>query len=102
MTGSATFVQFPKFTDKGYTFRKDGRYLVLAERHKSKDTLGVYDALESYKLVRVSFLQPAKYLSLIRLFILKSSMYPCLRPRYPLYHFPQLAVIWPSGRVLWR
>ncbi|KAF8516348.1 hypothetical protein JB92DRAFT_2260160 [Gautieria morchelliformis] len=30
----------------------DGRYFVLAERHKSKDTLGVYDALDSYKLAR--------------------------------------------------
>jgi WD repeat-containing protein WRAP73 len=33
----------------------DGRYFVLAERHKSKDTLGVYDALDAYKLARVSF-----------------------------------------------
>lgn len=38
----------------GYAFRADGRYFFLAERHKSKDTLGVYDAAESYKLMRVS------------------------------------------------
>ncbi|KAH9486623.1 WD repeat-containing protein WRAP73 [Psilocybe cubensis] len=38
--------------DKGYAFRSDGRYFVLAERHKSKDTLGVYDAMQSYKLIR--------------------------------------------------
>ena len=37
----------------GYTFRRDGRYFLLAERHKSKDTLGVYDTADSYKLVRV-------------------------------------------------
>lgn len=37
----------------GYAFRKDGRYFVLAEKHKSKDTLGIYDATENYKLVRV-------------------------------------------------
>jgi hypothetical protein len=37
----------------GYAFRSDGRYFVLAERHKSKDTLGVYDATEGYKLARV-------------------------------------------------
>lgn len=37
----------------GYTFRADGRYFILAERHKSKDTLGLYDTSESYKLSRV-------------------------------------------------
>jgi hypothetical protein len=37
----------------GYTFRADGRYFILAERHKSKDTLGLYNAAESYRLVRV-------------------------------------------------
>jgi hypothetical protein len=42
------------FTVAGYTFRADGRYFVLAERHKSRDTLGLYDAAESYKLARVS------------------------------------------------
>lgn len=29
---------------------------ILAERHKSKDTIGVYDAGDSYKLVRVRHL----------------------------------------------
>ena len=38
----------------GYAFRSDGRYFVLAERHKSKDTLGVYDTSDNYRLVRVS------------------------------------------------
>ena len=28
---------------------------MLAERHKSKDTLGVYDAHEAYRLVRVRY-----------------------------------------------
>lgn len=42
----------------GYTFRRDGRYFVLAERHKSKDTIGVYDAAEEYKLARVRFSRP--------------------------------------------
>lgn len=37
----------------GYAFRADGRYFVLAERHKSKDTLGLYDTAELFKLVRV-------------------------------------------------
>ncbi|KIJ45121.1 hypothetical protein M422DRAFT_207343 [Sphaerobolus stellatus SS14] len=50
--GSAIYMQFPKFTDRGYAFRKDGRYFILAERHKSKDTLSVYDAADSYKLAR--------------------------------------------------
>ncbi|KAF9270125.1 YVTN repeat-like/Quino protein amine dehydrogenase [Marasmius fiardii PR-910] len=52
VTGTSTYIQFPIHPDKGYTFRSDGRYFVLAERHKSKDTLGVYDAFDSFKLVR--------------------------------------------------
>ncbi|PPQ81698.1 hypothetical protein CVT26_007771 [Gymnopilus dilepis] len=51
-TGVATYIQFPIHPDRGYAFRSDGRYFVLAERHKSKDTLGVYDATQAYKLVR--------------------------------------------------
>ncbi|KII93811.1 hypothetical protein PLICRDRAFT_49829 [Plicaturopsis crispa FD-325 SS-3] len=52
VTGIATYIQFPVYTDRGYTFRADGRYFVLAERHKSKDTLGLYDTADSYRLVR--------------------------------------------------
>ncbi|KAF9480086.1 WD repeat-containing protein 8 [Pholiota conissans] len=51
-TGTATYIQYPIHPDKGYAFRSDGRYFVLAERHKSKDTIGVYDATEGYKLAR--------------------------------------------------
>ncbi|KAK2465350.1 hypothetical protein APHAL10511_002704 [Amanita phalloides] len=52
VTGKATYMQFPVHPDRAYAFRSDGRYFVLAERHKSKDTLGVYDTSASYKLVR--------------------------------------------------
>ncbi|KAL1942337.1 hypothetical protein VTO73DRAFT_6401 [Trametes versicolor] len=52
VTGAATYIQYPIHPDRGYAFRKDARYFVLAERHKSKDTLGVYDAQEAYRLVR--------------------------------------------------
>ncbi|KAG8219715.1 hypothetical protein J3R82DRAFT_683 [Butyriboletus roseoflavus] len=51
-TGSATYIQFPIHPDKGYAFRADARYFVLAERHRSKDTLGIYDVSDSFKLVR--------------------------------------------------
>lgn len=69
VTGAATYIQFPIHPDRGacsklyisfpdssavgYAFRGDARYFVLAERHKSKDTLGIYDASNSYRLVRV-------------------------------------------------
>ena len=71
VTGAATYIQYPIHPDRGksplqcgilvkliekatgYAFRQDARYFVLAERHKSKDTLGVYDAHEAYRLVRV-------------------------------------------------
>jgi hypothetical protein len=75
LTGAATHIQFPKHPDKGmflvrnrdknmkllitsfkkkgYAYRPDGRYFVVAERHKSKDMVGVYDTEDSYKQVRV-------------------------------------------------
>ena len=69
-TGSATYIQFPIHPDKGeqitctefrlpnesqgYCYRADGRYFILAERHKSKDTIGVYDASGAYEVVKVS------------------------------------------------
>jgi len=52
VTSNATYIQFPIHPDKGYAFRSDSRYFVLAERHRSKDAIGVYDATDCYKLVR--------------------------------------------------
>ncbi|OBZ73284.1 WD repeat-containing protein WRAP73 [Grifola frondosa] len=52
VSGTATYIQYPVHPDRGYAFRRDARYFVLAERHKSKDTLGVYDAHASFRLVR--------------------------------------------------
>ncbi|KAG0696051.1 WD repeat-containing protein 8 [Suillus ampliporus] len=52
LTGNATYIQFPIHPDRGYAFRSDSRYFVLAERHKSKDTMGVYDTTDFYRLVR--------------------------------------------------
>lgn len=37
----------------GWGFHPDKRYLVLAERHEHRDCLGIYDALDDWKLVRV-------------------------------------------------
>ncbi|KAF9056497.1 WD repeat-containing protein 8 [Panaeolus papilionaceus] len=51
-SGTPTYIQFPIHTDKGYAFRSDGHYFIVAERHKSRDTLGVYDASDAYRLVR--------------------------------------------------
>ncbi|KIK96018.1 hypothetical protein PAXRUDRAFT_32676 [Paxillus rubicundulus Ve08.2h10] len=52
VTGTSTYIQFPIHPDRGYAFRPDARYFLLAERHKSKDTLGIYDVSDSFKLVR--------------------------------------------------
>lgn len=39
----------------GHAYRPtDNRYLAIAEKHKGKDYLGVYDAGDMYNLVRVS------------------------------------------------
>lgn len=52
VTGVATYIQYPAHIERGHAFRSDGHYLILAERHKSRDTLGVYDAEAAYRLVR--------------------------------------------------
>ncbi|KIK46409.1 hypothetical protein CY34DRAFT_411345 [Suillus luteus UH-Slu-Lm8-n1] len=52
VTGNATYIQFPIHPDRGYAFRSDSRYFILAERHRSKDAMGVYDTTDCYKLVR--------------------------------------------------
>jgi len=39
---------------QGYCYRDDGKYFILAERHKSKDTIGVYDTAGAYRVVKVS------------------------------------------------
>ncbi|KAI9202344.1 quinon protein alcohol dehydrogenase-like superfamily [Polychytrium aggregatum] len=43
VTKSAAYIQYPKFADRGYCFRGDGRYFALAERKDGKDSLTVYD-----------------------------------------------------------
>ncbi|EIM92727.1 YVTN repeat-like/Quino protein amine dehydrogenase [Stereum hirsutum FP-91666 SS1] len=66
VSGVATYIQYPLHPDRGYTFRRDGRYFVLAERHKSKDTIGVYDAAEEYRLAR-HYPLPTSYMSSLSL-----------------------------------
>ncbi|KXS21187.1 YVTN repeat-like/Quino protein amine dehydrogenase [Gonapodya prolifera JEL478] len=39
-------IQYPKYTDRAFSFRPDGRYLALAERRDGKDHVSVYDAEE--------------------------------------------------------
>jgi hypothetical protein len=41
-------------TFEGHAFRQDRQYFSLAERHKSKDTISVYDATNLFRLERVS------------------------------------------------
>ncbi|RUS26673.1 WD repeat domain 8 [Jimgerdemannia flammicorona] len=43
VTKEASYIQYPKFFDKGYDFRSDNRYFVLAERRENKDYVGIYD-----------------------------------------------------------
>ncbi|RUP51921.1 hypothetical protein BC936DRAFT_144410 [Jimgerdemannia flammicorona] len=43
VTKETSYIQYPKFFDKGYDFRSDNRYFALAERRESKDYIGIYD-----------------------------------------------------------
>lgn len=89
----------------GYTFRRDGRYFVLAERHKSKDTIGVYDAAEEYRLARVSLtfsLMFSQSLMTSAPDDLTTSITPYQHPTCHLCPSHLQAITWPYGKALWR
>lgn len=45
-------MQYPKFpSEKAYSFRKDGKYLALAERRETKDYISIYDC-ETWAIVK--------------------------------------------------
>lgn len=48
---SIHYIQFPKFSDKGYDFSNDGKFMVMAERKDFKDFLGIYHTRD-WKLVK--------------------------------------------------
>lgn len=41
------------FRRAGHAYRHDRRYLAIAEQHKGKEVLAIYDAGDMYNLVRV-------------------------------------------------
>ncbi|KAJ3351053.1 WD repeat-containing protein wrap73 [Entophlyctis luteolus] len=43
VTKDASYIQYPKYSNKGFCFRKDGRYFALSERKDCKDTVSIYD-----------------------------------------------------------
>lgn len=40
----------------GHAYRQDRRYFAVAEKHKGKESLAIYDAGDRYNLVRVCIL----------------------------------------------
>ena len=39
-------IHSPKYSDKGYQFRSDGRYFAIAEKKKGKEFVCIYDTLD--------------------------------------------------------
>jgi hypothetical protein len=39
--------------DTGHAYRHDRRYLAIAEQHKGREVLAIYDAGDMYNLIRV-------------------------------------------------
>jgi WD40 repeat protein len=39
---SVCYIKSPKFTNKGFSFTQDGRFMALAERKDTKDSIGIY------------------------------------------------------------
>ncbi|KAJ1540124.1 WD repeat-containing protein wrap73, partial [Cladochytrium tenue] len=50
-TEAVYHIQYPKFSNRGFGFRPDGRYFALAERREGKDTVSVYDC-EDWSLLK--------------------------------------------------
>jgi hypothetical protein len=57
ITKEACCIQFPKFPDRGYAYRRDGKYFAVAERVDGKEYLGIYDA-RSWTLLEVGVALP--------------------------------------------
>lgn len=84
----------------GYAFRADARYFVLAERHRSKDTLGIYDVSDSFKLVRVSL----RVSSVFKTDVTEDTRSISHSPQLtcpPLHYLPR-EIILQCGRAFWR
>ncbi|KAJ3304502.1 WD repeat-containing protein wrap73 [Kappamyces sp. JEL0829] len=41
--GTTKYLQYPKYSDRGYAFRSDGKYFCMAERIQAKDYLSIFD-----------------------------------------------------------
>ncbi|KAI8930103.1 Quino protein amine dehydrogenase [Entophlyctis helioformis] len=50
-TKDATYIQYPKFSDRGFGFRNDGKYFALAERTDAKDFVSIYEC-EDWTLLK--------------------------------------------------
>lgn len=87
--------------ETGCAFRDDGRYFVLAERHKSKDTVGVYDTSESYRLVRVRTIVVCASWPSVQSTSLYST-FPCQPLHSHPSHSPPMEIIWRLGKTRWR
>lgn len=42
-TKDAKYIQYPKYTDRAFCFRSDGKYFCLAERMESKEYLSIFE-----------------------------------------------------------
>lgn len=48
---TAGYIQYPKYDDKGFSFRSDGKYFAIAERKDCKDSISIYDC-EDWSMVK--------------------------------------------------
>ncbi|KAI8855097.1 hypothetical protein BC829DRAFT_426733 [Chytridium lagenaria] len=55
ISSEVAYIQYPKYSNKGFSFRKDGRYFALSERRESRDTVSLYDC-EDWTLLKVVYL----------------------------------------------
>ncbi|KAL1925476.1 uncharacterized protein VTP21DRAFT_359 [Calcarisporiella thermophila] len=54
LTKKVTYIQNPKYTDKGISFRADGKYLAIIERRDSKDYICIYSTTDWKQAKQIS------------------------------------------------
>ena len=61
VTKKASYIQYPKFSDRGFAFRSDGRYFAITERLNTKDHVAIYDTQDWTMLKVIHFYTQKAY-----------------------------------------
>jgi hypothetical protein len=90
------FVRFPKYSssERGHSFRRDGRYLAYLERSSGKDQIGIIDC-KSWSLIKVHIFIEYHRVDLLR----ACSNFLSVQTMHKILNGPRMDGIWLFGIV---